>query len=43
MSYSIFLVGDDGVLTEAPGTAYDAEAELQELLAKARQRAEDAS
>jgi hypothetical protein len=33
MSDSIFLVGDDGSLTEASGTAYDAEAELQKLLA----------
>jgi hypothetical protein len=32
MSDSIFLVGDDGSLTEAPSMAYDAEAELQELL-----------
>ena len=34
MSDSIFLVGDDGVLAEASGTAYEAEAELQELLAR---------
>jgi len=33
MSDSIFLLGDDGVLTEVSGAAYDAEAELQELLA----------
>jgi len=33
MSDSIFVVGDDGSLTEAPSTAYNAEAELQELLA----------
>lgn len=33
MSDSIFLVGDDGSLTEAPSTAYSVEAELQELLA----------
>jgi hypothetical protein len=33
MSDSIFLVGDDGSLTEASGTAYEAEAQLQELLA----------
>jgi hypothetical protein len=33
MSDSIFLVGDDGFLTEAVNTAYDAEAELQNLLA----------
>jgi len=34
MPDSIFLVGDDGVLAEASGTAYEAEAELQELLAR---------
>jgi hypothetical protein len=33
MSDSIFLVGDDGSLTEARGAAYQAEADLQELLA----------
>jgi hypothetical protein len=33
MSESIFLVGDDGSLIEASSTAYDAEAELQKLLA----------
>ena len=33
MSDSIFLVGDDGSLTEACCTPYDAEAELQKLLA----------
>jgi hypothetical protein len=33
MSDSIFLVGDDGSLTEASSTAYEAETELQELLA----------
>ncbi|HEY6309861.1 MAG TPA: hypothetical protein VIY52_03520 [Streptosporangiaceae bacterium] len=33
MSDSIFLVGDDGSLTEATSSAYDAEAELQKLLA----------
>src|SRR5215472_13354620 len=33
MSDSIFLLGDDGVLTEVSGAPYDAEAELQELLA----------
>jgi hypothetical protein len=33
MSDSIFLVGDDGTLTEAPSTAYKYEAQLQELLA----------
>jgi hypothetical protein len=33
MSDSIFLVGDDGSVTEAHNTAYDAEAELQALLA----------
>jgi hypothetical protein len=33
MSDSIFLVGDDGSLTRAPGMPYEAEAELQELLA----------
>jgi hypothetical protein len=33
MPDSIFLVGDDGVLTEASSAAYDAEAELQTLLA----------
>lgn len=33
MSDSIFLVSDDGSLTEASSTAYDAEAELQKLLA----------
>jgi hypothetical protein len=33
MSDSIFLVGDDGSLTEVTSTAYDAEAELQKLLA----------
>src|SRR5215813_1933346 len=33
MSDSIFLLGDDGVLTEVSGAAYEAEAELQELLA----------
>src|SRR5487761_1314360 len=33
MSDSIFLLGDDGWLTEAHSTAYQAEAELQELLA----------
>jgi hypothetical protein len=33
MSDSIFLVGDDGSLTEASSAAYDAEAELQKLLA----------
>lgn len=30
MSDSIFLVGDDGSVTEAAGTPYSAEAELQE-------------
>ena len=34
MSDSIFLMGDDGSVTEAPSAAYDAEAELQELLAR---------
>src|ERR1700722_10576044 len=33
MSDSIFLVGDDGSVREAPGAAYAAEAELQKLLA----------
>jgi calcineurin-like phosphoesterase family protein len=33
MSDSIFLLGDDGSLTEAHSTAYQAEAELQALLA----------
>ncbi len=33
MSDSIFLVGDDGSVTEAPSSVYNAEAELQELLA----------
>src|SRR5215470_11535821 len=33
MSDSIFLLGDDGVLTEVSGAPYGAEAELQELLA----------
>lgn len=33
MSDSIFLVGDHGSLTEASSTAYNVEAELQELLA----------
>ena len=33
MSDSIFLLGDDGVLTEVSSTPYDAEADLQELLA----------
>jgi hypothetical protein len=33
MSDSIFLLGDDGVLTEVSNTPYDAEADLQELLA----------
>jgi hypothetical protein len=33
MSDSIFLIGDDGSLTEMTSTAYDAEAELQKLLA----------
>jgi hypothetical protein len=33
VSDSIFVVGDDGSLTEAPSAAYKAEAELQELLA----------
>jgi hypothetical protein len=33
MSDSIFLVGDDGSVTEAPSTVYNAETELQELLA----------
>lgn len=33
MSDSIFLLGEDGVLTEMSGAPYDAEAELQELLA----------
>lgn len=32
MSDSIFLLGDDGWLTEAHSSAYQAEAELQELL-----------
>jgi hypothetical protein len=32
-SDSIFLVGDDGSVTEAPSTAYVGEAELQKLLA----------
>jgi hypothetical protein len=36
MSESIFLLGDDGWLTEARSTAYQAEAELQELLAAIR-------
>jgi hypothetical protein len=34
MSDSIFLLGDDGSMTEAHSTAYQAEAELQELLAR---------
>jgi hypothetical protein len=34
MSDSIFLVGDDGSLTEVVSTAYEAEAELQKLLAE---------
>ncbi len=33
MSDSIFLMGDDGVLTEVTSTAYDTEADLQRLLA----------
>lgn len=33
MSDSIFLIGADGSLTEAPSAAYYAEAELQQLLA----------
>jgi len=33
MSDSIFLVGDDGGLTEVVSTAYEAEADLQKLLA----------
>jgi len=33
MSDSIFLVGDDGALTEVVSTAYEAEADLQKLLA----------
>ena len=33
MSDSIFLVNNDGSVTEAPGAPYNAEAELQELLA----------
>jgi predicted nucleotidyltransferase len=33
-SDSIFLVSDDGSLTEATSTAYNVEAELQELLAR---------
>jgi hypothetical protein len=33
MSDSIFLMGDDGVLTEVTSTAYDTEADLQKLLA----------
>jgi len=33
MPDSIFLVGRDGSLTEALGTRYEAEADLQELLA----------
>jgi hypothetical protein len=33
MSNSVFLAGGDGSLTEALGTSYHAEAELQELLA----------
>jgi len=33
MSDSIFLLGDAGVLTEVSSTPYDAEADLQELLA----------
>jgi hypothetical protein len=33
MSDSIFLLGDDGALTEVSSTPYDAEADLQELLA----------
>jgi len=33
MSDSIFLLGDDGVLTEVSSAPYEAEAELQELLA----------
>lgn len=33
MSDSIFLVGGDGSLTEAAGVPFDAEADLQELLA----------
>jgi hypothetical protein len=33
MSDSIVLMGDDGVLTEVSSTSYDAEADLQELLA----------
>ncbi|HEX4659199.1 MAG TPA: hypothetical protein VH307_17560 [Streptosporangiaceae bacterium] len=33
MSDSIFLLGDDGALTEVSSTPYDVEAELQELLA----------
>ena len=34
MSDSIFLVGADGALTEVVGTAYEAEADLQKLLAE---------
>jgi hypothetical protein len=34
MSDSIFLVSDDGSLTEATSSAYNVEAELQELLAR---------
>ena len=33
MSDSIFLIGDDGAVTEARGAAYSLEAELQNLLA----------
>jgi hypothetical protein len=33
MSDSIFLVSDDGSLTEAHSAVYQAEADLQELLA----------
>ena len=33
MSDLIFLIGDDGAVTEAPGTTYSLEAEPQKLLA----------
>ena len=33
MSDSIFLLGPDRLVTEAPSTTYDLEADLQELLA----------
>lgn len=34
MSDSIFLIGDDGSLSEASSTGYSVEAELQQLLAE---------